>query len=91
MPMSDDRIGLAKSNAGLATILHVVESGHRAAPAVALEILAQMSTSARENIQSWQRFKSTELSNVNKALVRANRPPLQIAAIEEQVHYAMTR
>ncbi|MGA8729329.1 MAG: hypothetical protein WB608_11320 [Terracidiphilus sp.] len=91
MPMSDDKIGLAKSNAGLATILHVVESGHRAAPAVALEILAQMSTSARENIQSWQRFKSTELSNVNKALVRANRPPLQIAAIEEQVHYAMTR
>ena len=88
---SKDQIGLAKANAGLATALQVVESGHRAAPAQALEILSSMSTSARKDIESWQQFKTTELSGVNAVLLRANRPPLQIAAIEEQVHYAMTR
>ena len=86
-----DKIGLAKANAGLVTVLQVVESGHRAAPAQALEILAEMSAAARKEIQSWQQFKTTELTKLNAALVRANRPPLQIAAIEEQVHYAMTR
>jgi hypothetical protein len=88
---SANTIGLAEANAGLITVLQVVESGHRAAPAQALQILSYMSAAARKNIQSWQQFKTTDLTRLNAALVRANRPPLQIAAIEEQVHYAMTR
>jgi hypothetical protein len=86
-----NKIGLAKANAGLSTVLQVVESGHRAAPAQALQILSEMNAAARQDIQSWQQFKTTELTKLNAALVRANRPPLQIAAIEEEVHYAMTR
>jgi hypothetical protein len=50
-----------------------------------------MSKAAHEKIQSWEQYKTTELSRVNAALVRAHREPLQVAAIEEQVHYAMTR
>jgi hypothetical protein len=86
-----NKIGLATANAGLSTVLQVVESGHRAAPAQALQILSEMNAAARQDIQSWQQFKTTELTKLNAALLRANRPPLQIAAIEEEVHYAMTR
>ena len=83
--------GLAEANSGLAVALHVVESGHRSAPSQALQIFNEMSVAARKDIDAWQRFKTVELGAVNAALVRANRKPLQIAAIEEQVHYAMTR
>ena len=83
--------GLAEANAGLGVALRVVESGHRAAPAQALDIFNEMSVAAQKNTDAWQRFKTGELNDVNAALVRANRQPIQIAAIEEQVHYAMTR
>ncbi|HLY41987.1 MAG TPA: hypothetical protein VKR52_12315 [Terracidiphilus sp.] len=83
--------GLADANAGLSVALRMVESGHRDAPAQALEILDQMSAAAREKTAAFERFKTTELKDVNAALTRANQPPIQIAAIEEQVHYAMTR
>ena len=84
-------VGLAAANAGLGAALQMVESGHRAAPAQSLAIFDEMGKSARAQIAAWQQFKSVELGGVNKALARANRKPLQIAAIEEQVHYAMTR
>jgi hypothetical protein len=83
--------GLAQANEGLGVALRMVESGHRAAPAQALTIFDEMGRSAQTRIAAWQRFKSAELDDVNGALKRANRAPLQIAAIEEQVHYAMTR
>ena len=82
--------GLAEANAGLGVALRMVESGHRAAPAQALVIADEMGKSARAQTAAWRRFKTTELSDVNAALIRANRKPLQISAIEEQVHYAMT-
>lgn len=70
--------------------LRMVESGDRTAPAQAL-VIYEMSKAAREKIQKWEQYKATELNCVNAALVRAHRQPLQIAAVEEQVHYAMTR
>jgi photosystem II stability/assembly factor-like uncharacterized protein len=87
----ENALGLAQANSGLATVLRVVESGHRAAPAQALELQSQMSQAARDGIAAWEHFKRTDLAQVNDALVRAHREPLRIAAIEEQVHYAMTR
>ncbi len=87
----NDEDGLAQANSGLGVALRMVESGHRAAPAQALAIFDSMSRSAHAQIEAWQHFKSADLSEVNAALVRAKRAPLQIAAIEEQVHYAMTR
>jgi photosystem II stability/assembly factor-like uncharacterized protein len=83
--------GLAAANSGLGAALRMVESGHRDAPSQALLIFNQMSKAAGENIAAWLRFKSAELGDVNAALGRAGRKPMQIAAIEEQVHYAMTR
>jgi photosystem II stability/assembly factor-like uncharacterized protein len=83
--------GLAQANAGLIAVLGMVESGHRQAPAQALTLLDQSSHSARGSIAAWQRFKTTDLAQVNAALIKAKRDPLHIAAIEEQVHYAITR
>jgi hypothetical protein len=86
-----EEAGLFQANAGLGVALRMVESGDRTAPAQAIVIYDEMSKAAREKIQVWQQYKTTELSAVNAALVRAHRQPLQISAIEELVHYAMTR
>ncbi|HTW62378.1 MAG TPA: hypothetical protein VMD55_11265 [Terracidiphilus sp.] len=87
----ENEAGLAQANAGLAAVLGVCESGHRQPPAQALELLSQVSKAARESIAAWQHFKSADLAQVNAALARAHLQPIRIAAIEEQVHYAMTR
>jgi hypothetical protein len=83
--------GLAQANAGLGIALRMVESGDRTAPSQAITIFDQMSKAAQEKIRDWDQYKITDLNDVNAALARAHRKPLQIAAIEEQVHYAMTR
>jgi hypothetical protein len=87
----EKQAGLADANTGLGIALRMVESGHRTAPSQALLIFDEMSKSARLRIAAWKQFKSDRLSDVNAALVRAKRQPLQISSIEEQVHYAMTR
>jgi hypothetical protein len=89
--MPANRIGLADANTGLGVVLRVVESGDRTAPAQAIVIFNQMKTAATAQIAAWQHFEASDLSGVNAALQRAHQAPLQIAAIEEEVHYAMTR
>jgi photosystem II stability/assembly factor-like uncharacterized protein len=83
--------GLAPANSGLSIALRMVESGDRTAPAQALVIFSQMSKAAHEKEQAWQHYKTAELTELNAALARAHRETLQVAAIEEQVDYAMTR
>jgi len=83
--------GLAAANSGLGVALRMAESGDRTAPSQAVAVADEMSKAAREKIAAWERFKTTDLAAVNSALVHAHKEPLQIAAIEEQVHYAMTR
>ncbi|MHB1794626.1 MAG: hypothetical protein ACYCPO_06630 [Acidobacteriaceae bacterium] len=85
------KIGLAEANTGLGVALRVVESGDRTAPAQAIVIFNRMNQAASEQIAAWQRFKTSELATVNAALQQAHQSPLQIAVIEEEVHYAMTR
>ncbi len=86
-----EEAGLAEANTGLGVALRVVESGDRTPPSQALTIFHQMSEAAREKEAAWQRYKSSDLAELNAALTRAHRAPLKVAAIEEQVHYAMTR
>ncbi|MGA7887132.1 MAG: hypothetical protein WCA44_15435 [Acidobacteriaceae bacterium] len=83
--------GLAAASSGLGAALRVVESGDRTAPAVALTIYHQMSQAVQAKTAAWEQFKRTEMPALNAALKRANKPPVQIAAIEAAVHYAMTR
>ena len=88
---SKEDTGLADANAGLGVALRVVESGDRTAPAQALAINAEMGKAANEKIAAWEAFKAAEVAAVNAALVRAQRKPIEIASIEDQVYYAMTR
>jgi len=83
--------GLAEATSGLGAALGVVESSDRTAPADATEIFTEMKKASQEGIDAWQHFKSADLATLNAALTAAHREPLKIAAIEEQVHYAMTR
>jgi photosystem II stability/assembly factor-like uncharacterized protein len=83
--------GLAQANSGLGIALRMVESGDRTAPSQALVIFDQMSKAAHEKVQAWEHYKSVDLRDLNAALARAHRETLQVAEIEEQVHYAMTR
>jgi hypothetical protein len=87
----EEEPGLAEAASALGTDLRVVESGDRTAPAQAIEIFTQMSKASKEGIGAWQHFKTVDLAALNAALVSAHREPLKIAAIEEQVYYAMTR
>ncbi len=86
-----DAAGLAEANTSLGVALRMVESGDRTAPSQALEIYRRKSEAARDGIARWQQYKATELPKVNAALAAAHRAPVAVAAIEEQVHYAMTR
>jgi photosystem II stability/assembly factor-like uncharacterized protein len=86
-----NKIGLADANAGLGVALRVVESGDRPAPGQAIAIFNQMKDAAGAQIAAWRHFKSSELPAANAALQRAHQDPLQIAAVEEEVHFAMTR
>jgi photosystem II stability/assembly factor-like uncharacterized protein len=88
---SKSETGLAEATSALGTVLGMVESGDRTAPASALEIFDEMGKAEREKIASWEQYKKTDLPEMNKALQQANREPIKIAAIEEQVRYAMTR
>jgi hypothetical protein len=88
---SEKQTGLADANAGLGVALRVVESGDRPAPAQAIVIFNQMKSAADVQIAAWQHFKATDLTGVDAALQQAHQPSLQVAAIEEEVHYAMTR
>ncbi len=86
-----DAGGLGEANTSLGTALRMVESGDRTAPSQALVIFHEKSESARERIAAWNTYKTTELPKVNAAFAKEHRAPLAVAAIEEQVHYAMTR
>ncbi|HEY6445669.1 MAG TPA: hypothetical protein VIY53_04360 [Acidobacteriaceae bacterium] len=83
--------GLAAAVSALGTDLRVVESGDRTAPAMAQTIFDQMSKEAQAKVAAWKQFKESGLDALNAALAKAQREPIKIAEIEEQVHYAMMR
>ncbi|HEX3985096.1 MAG TPA: hypothetical protein VHX13_00700 [Acidobacteriaceae bacterium] len=90
-PGDESHPGLDASADGLNTALGIVESGDRPAPEQALQIFHLMSQAAQTNIAAWQHFKLTDLDPLNNRLKAGHRQLIHIAAIEETVHYAMTR
>ena len=83
--------GLAAATAGLGVALQIVESGDREAPEQALTIYHQMSAASHAGIARWEQYKQTELPQLNAHLKRSGLGTVEISAIEEEVHYAMTR
>lgn len=86
-----DDPGMEQANAGLGTVLRVVESGHRAVPAQAIAIYQITRRSAAQYEAQWRKLKTTELVTLNQQLEKANLKTVQIAQIEQDVDYVMTR
>ena len=86
-----DAGGLMAANQGLGVALRMTESSDRQPPSQARAIYAQMHEAAETEVAAWRRYKTDVLPALNKQLQGANLPAIQVAAIEEQVHYAMTR
>jgi photosystem II stability/assembly factor-like uncharacterized protein len=83
--------GLAQATAGLGVALQIVESGDRQAPEQALTIYHQMAAAGTAAVAEWQQYKQTQLPALNRRLKQSGLGGIEISAIEEEVHYAMTR
>jgi photosystem II stability/assembly factor-like uncharacterized protein len=83
--------GLSQATAGLGVALEMVESGDRQAPEQAVTIFHQMAKASSAEIARWEHYKQTELPRLNQRLKRSGLGTVEISAIEEEVHYAMTR
>jgi photosystem II stability/assembly factor-like uncharacterized protein len=87
----EKQTGLAPATAGLGVALEIVESGDRQAPEQALTIFHQMAAASAADIARWEHYKQTELPQLNARLKHSGLRAVEISAIEEEVHYAMTR
>ena len=91
MKGSADTPGLRDANTGLLSSLRVVESGDREIPSQAMELYRQSSQAMNQRVQQWQKLKSTELQQLNRQLQKSGMKTIQIAQIEQEVFYQMTR
>jgi photosystem II stability/assembly factor-like uncharacterized protein len=85
------KTGLSQVTAGLGVALEIVESGDRQAPEQALVIYHQMAAASIADIARWEHYKQTKLPELNHTLKQSGLGSIEISAIEEVVHYAMTR
>lgn len=84
-------MGLREANTGLVSALRVVESGDRTIPAQALELERQASRAMQTRVEQWRQLKANQLPELNRQLRLAKLPAIQIAGIEQEVYYQMTR
>ena len=68
--------GLQQSSIQLASALHVVEGGDRAAPSQAIGVYKESSRRVKKGIEAWTVFKQTKLSKLNEALREAGLTPI---------------
>lgn len=83
--------GLRVAFTNLASALHVVESGDRAAPSQAMDVYQESSQSVKAGIAAWTSFKQTKFPQLNRKLTEGGLTPIAISEIEEEVEYLMTR
>ncbi len=87
----DQTKGLQDAYSGVASALHVVESGDRTAPAQAIAVYRESSQQVKARIGEWTAFKQTELPKLNQKLHEGNLGPIAISEIEEEVEFLMSR
>jgi len=71
--------GLKEAYTGLASALRVVESGDRAAPSQAIAVYQESSRHVKARIAQWDRFKQTQLEQLNRHLLDARVAPIGMA------------
>jgi hypothetical protein len=83
--------GLQDAYTGLASALRVVESGDRAVPSQAIAVYKESSQQVKTCIAKWNQFKQTQLAQLNQQLAKANLAPIEIAEIEREVEFLISR
>jgi len=83
--------GLQDAFAGMASALHVVESGDRAVPSQAIAVYNESSQRVKAAIAEWNEFKTTKLRRLNQKLSEAGLAPIAISEIEQEVQFLMSR
>jgi hypothetical protein len=80
---SDKSSGLQNAYAALASALHVVENGDRVVPSQAVAVYKESSVQVKAGIAEWERFKHTQLDQLNLKLREANVAPVTVADISK--------
>ncbi|HTW58724.1 MAG TPA: hypothetical protein VMD99_11365 [Terriglobales bacterium] len=83
--------GLQEVFTGLASALHVVESGDRTAPSQAITLYKESTEGLKTAVAKWREFKTTRLPQLNQKLSEDNLAPIRISEIEQEVQFLMTR
>jgi photosystem II stability/assembly factor-like uncharacterized protein len=83
--------GLQSGSTELASALHVVESGDRAAPSQAIAVYKESSQYVKEGVAEWSKFKQTKLAQLNQKLREESLAPIAISEIENEVQFLMSR
>lgn len=73
-----DDMGLDGASAGISAALRVVESGDRTVPAQATTLFEESERALRLGTSEWEQLKSSQLSQLNEQLKRANLEPVSI-------------
>jgi photosystem II stability/assembly factor-like uncharacterized protein len=68
--------GLQNAYAALASALHVVENGDRVVPSQVIAVYRESSLQVKASIAEWERFKHTQLDQLNLKLREANVAPI---------------
>ena len=83
--------GLESAGTGLGAALRVVESSDRTIPSQAMELYRQADEVAKAQLAQWTDLKTTQLSKLNEALVKAGVAPIQLSEIEREMEDVATQ
>lgn len=83
--------GLREAYNDLTSALGVVGSGDRATPSQAVDVYKNASQQIHSRMAEWAAFKKTKLPELNNELRKANAGMINIAQIEEDVEYLVSR
>ena len=84
-------LGFENAYKNLASVLRVVEGGDRPVPSQAIAVYQEANEQISARISEWTTFKQKKLPDLNEQLRQANLAPIDIADIEKEVEFLMSR
>jgi photosystem II stability/assembly factor-like uncharacterized protein len=88
---NSEEVGLRSAFTNLASALHVVEGGDRAAPSQAVALYKESSQQVKADISEWSVFTKAKLPALNQKLSEGGVAPVAISEIQEEVQFLMSR
>jgi photosystem II stability/assembly factor-like uncharacterized protein len=88
---NSEEVGLRGAFTNLASALHVVEGGDRAAPSQAVALYKESSQQVKADISEWSEFTKVKLPELNQKLSEGGVAPVAISEIQEEVQLLMSQ